>query len=504
METSLNTRLLVIDDERYICNIIVEALAADKYDVVSFVNPDKAIDHIQSNPVELVLTDLVMGDVSGVDVLKKTLENHDDTIVILMTAHPTMEMAISVLKRGAYDFLIKPFKLEELRATIKRGLAHQKVLRENLQLRGQVEFLKVASTAVPNDDIEEYFAMVLRSCITEFSAAGACAIEIDPGTGEVARKVCEAGPGMDIAAIVDESSLEKFSGRRSARPIISRERVVVDDQEVSRILISKPIFVGSRFHGVINLLIVSRFDRVTPGQLDVLTILANSVASAIANKRLYQDLQASYLEAIHALANAIEARDEYTAGHTDRVIKLATLVARQLGWDEKRIDSLIMGCSLHDIGKIGVPDSILNKPDRLTEQERKRMMKHPALGLRIIRGINLFKQSIPYIIAHHERYDGAGYPKGLNGEEIPIEGRLLAVVDTFDAIMSNRPYRPGAALETAVRELVINRGTQFDPHLVDIFMQVLREEKVDFKELYGIEADMSCFEETVSIGTAPV
>jgi HD-GYP domain-containing protein (c-di-GMP phosphodiesterase class II) len=131
------------------------------------------------------------------------------------------------------------------------------------------------------------------------------------------------------------------------------------------------------------------------------------------------------------------------------------------------------------------------------------MLNHPLVGLKIVRDIELFKPALPYIAAHHERYDGTGYPKGLAGENIPIEGRLLAVVDTFDAILSDRPYRKGATMETALRELAINRGLQFDPKIVDIFFEVLRAGLIDFGELYGRDQDISMLDrilkpETVS------
>jgi len=166
-----------------------------------------------------------------------------------------------------------------------------------------------------------------------------------------------------------------------------------------------------------------------------------------------------------------------------------------MGWNRKQIFALHMGCTLHDIGKIGVPDAILNKNGRLDEKEMQIMQTHPNVGLQIIAGIDIFAPSVPYIIGHHERYDGGGYPKGLKGEEIPIEGRLLAVADTFDAIMSDRPYRRGAELGIAVRELRYNSGSQFDPDLVDIFIDLLRTGQVDLSGLYGREYDVSCLAE---------
>ncbi|UCC42992.1 MAG: response regulator [Candidatus Zixiibacteriota bacterium] len=480
-------RVVVVDDEQYICNIIAESLADEDYDVVTLNDPMRAMEHIASNPVDLVLTDLVMGEHSGVQVVERTLEYHDDAIIVLMTAHPTVQTAISVLKRGAYDFLVKPFKLELLRASIKRGLAHQKALRDNLRLRGQVEFLKVANAAPPGVDLDTYLQMVLRSCITELSAAAAAIIGVSPDTSKVTRRICQTDNSIFRDELLDNRHVEEILQKKSRKPTIKSDRVTIDGKEVRKVFVSHPILRRSRIVGLINVLITSRFERLSRGRLDVLTILANSAASAMANEQLYQERQTSYLEAIRGLANAIEARDAYTAGHTDRVTRLAELIAAELGWDSQRIDDLVMGCMLHDIGKIGVPDSILSKPDRLTEAERKKMKEHPRLGLRIVKGIRLFKAAIPYIIAHHERFDGDGYPKGLKGQDIPVEGRLLAVADTFDAIMSDRPYRSGADLQTAVRELEQHKGSQFDPELVDVLVAVLKQGKVDLKQLYGYD-----------------
>jgi len=208
------------------------------------------------------------------------------------------------------------------------------------------------------------------------------------------------------------------------------------------------------------------------------------VAAVIENTRLSDHLQTSYLEAIKALANAVEARDQYTRGHTERVTVLADLIAVKLGWPEQKRAELKMGCTLHDIGKIGVPDAILNKPSPLSPEERQRMEVHPHLGAKILEGIDYLKPAIPYILYHHERFDGTGYPHGLSGEDIPIEGRLLAVVDTYDAIVSDRPYRRGASPEMAVAELTRFRGRQFDPAVVDILISVWEEGAIEQLGIY--------------------
>ncbi|HWR83943.1 MAG TPA: HD domain-containing phosphohydrolase [Candidatus Deferrimicrobium sp.] len=504
MRDNRNFNVLIIDDEKYICDVISEALSSQDYRITATSDPRSALRHIEQNPVDLVLTDLMMGECSGEQILDATLTHHSDAVVILMTAFPTVEIAIAVMKKGAYDFLIKPFKLDLLKVTVARGLKHQRLLRENLSLKGQVELLKIANASQIGVDIESFLRLVLSACKKELAVVAAGLLEIDPDTKEPVRKICEADDDGDRAEVLANATFEQFAYTKSPRPLVQTCATPNQRTSSARTFISQPIFIRRRLHGVINLLVSAPFDRVTPGQVDALTLLANSAGSAIANQKLYQDLQSSYLQAIRGLANAIEARDQCTRGHTERVSKLATLVAQHLGWSQVQIHHLIMGCTLHDIGKIGVPDSLLNKSGKFTDEERQWMSHHPEMGLKIIQGIDLFKPAIPYIIAHHERYDGSGYPRRLKGEEIPIEGRLLAVVDAFDAIMANRPYRRGATLQFAISELLAHKETQFDPRIVDTFIDLLRADAIDLQEMYGCGGDVGSLCEAPVTETAPV
>lgn len=179
------------------------------------------------------------------------------------------------------------------------------------------------------------------------------------------------------------------------------------------------------------------------------------------------------------LAKAIEKRDRYTGGHTDRVTEYAKLTAKQLDWPEERLAVLELAGHLHDVGKIGVPDAVLNKPGKLTVEEFEMMKAHPEIGEQIIRGIDFLEALVPYVLYHHERYDGKGYPKGFSGEAIPIEGRLLAVSDTFDAMTSSRPYRKQLDPERAIEEIKRCSGTQFDPNIVVVFLEIWRAGLLD-------------------------
>lgn len=183
----------------------------------------------------------------------------------------------------------------------------------------------------------------------------------------------------------------------------------------------------------------------------------------------------AHLQTVIMLASAIEERDVTTSGHVDRVRSLALAFADYLGWSPELKMILEIGALLHDIGKIIVPESILNKPAPLTEEEMEVMKRHPQSGARILQGVHHLAPAAPYILYHHERWDGKGYPFGLKGEDIPIEGRFLALVDAYDAMTSDRPYRKGLPRERAMQIIRENLGTQFDPDLGEHFLEMLKE-----------------------------
>jgi len=173
-----------------------------------------------------------------------------------------------------------------------------------------------------------------------------------------------------------------------------------------------------------------------------------------------------------SLSAAIEARDPYTRGHAQRVTSVAEAVARWLGWSESRLEALRIGGALHDIGKLTVPARILSKPGPLTPEELAVIRTHPAAGARLIEPIQSVRAALPYVLHHHERWDGSGYPHGLGGVAIPVEARVLAVADAFDAMTSGRPYRRPMSEEDAVREVERCAGCQFDPEIAHAFLSV--------------------------------
>ena len=175
------------------------------------------------------------------------------------------------------------------------------------------------------------------------------------------------------------------------------------------------------------------------------------------------------------LARAIEARDPYSSGHAARVTAMAEVIAARLGWDEDQIEVLRIGAALHDLGKLAVSEGVLRKPGPLTEHELDEVRSHPEEGARMLDLIGTLRVAVPCVLYHHEHWDGHGYPSGRAGEAIPPEARVLAVADAFDAMTSDRPYRPALPPERAVAELRRCAGTQFDPDVVEVFAEAWKQ-----------------------------
>lgn len=189
--------------------------------------------------------------------------------------------------------------------------------------------------------------------------------------------------------------------------------------------------------------------------------------------KLYRDMRQNYVETIQSLAQAIDAKDHYTLGHSERVAYYAVEIARKLGWRQNQLEQLFFTALLHDIGKIGISETVLNKPGRLTAEERLTVNSHAELGAEIVNKVSFLRQEANYIRHHHEYYSGSGYPAGIAGEAIPLGARIIAVADSFDAMTSERVYHSPRSAYEAVEELKRCSGTQFDPFVVKAFLSVI-------------------------------
>ena len=326
--------------------------------------------------------------------------------------------------------------------------------------------------------LEMVLEKILEEIFLMFNPERGAVLALNEGTGEldiVCSKVKAGGNGLETS-LISRSILNKV--------LEDSVGILVDDatqddrfslsESVSldkiRSVLCVPLIRQDEVIGIIYLDASSQVKAFTEDDLELLISIAGPASVQIQNALYLGRLKRSYRDTIRALAKAVDARDPYTVGHNWRVSRLAVAVASSLGWSGDDLGTAELGGILHDIGKIGIPDSIFLKSEKLDEKEWQIMKQHPEIGARMVAGIDFLEPVIPYILYHHEHWDGSGYPYGLQQNEIPEEGRLLLVCDAFDAMTTTRPYRNGLDPELAVEELRQRKGIQFDPMYVNAFI----------------------------------
>ncbi len=331
-------KILVVDDEEAIREVVATLLEARGYQCTVVSNGRLALERFLGDSHDLVISDIVMPEMDGLKLLERVREKTQDVPVIMVTALHDISTALDAVRRGAYDYILKPFEKEQLYLSVQRALEHRRLVLENRQYQRDLERL-----------IEER-TQQLREALRE--------------------------------------------------------------------------------------------------------------------------LENSYDYTLEALGSALDLKDAETEGHCQRVTAFTISIAKAMGVDENQLRHIARGAFLHDIGKMGIPDSILRKPGPLTEEERAVMRQHCEIGYQMLQRIPFLKEAAQIVLAHQERYDGKGYPRGLKGEEIPLGARIFAVADTLDAMISDRPYRKALPLDVAKEEIRTHAGTQFDPKVVEVFLSM--------------------------------
>ena len=332
-------------------------------------------------------------------------------------------------------------------------------------------------------DLPDLFAGLARAVISAVQA-DACLVSLHDPVRDVLRDVAASViPPARLHSVAEEYALDDFPATRAVIETGDPVEISVADpqgDEAERAFLRDLGFrrvLMTRFSldGMVGTLETYRlmdfsFREADRDHIDVLLSFAHNVHARI---NLAARLEAHYTETIEALVSALEARDPYTQEHAGRIreTSMGLAVALQIPPEERR--AVRLGAILHDVGKIGVSDSILRKPGPLTHGEWILMRAHPVIGENMLRGIDFLNAALPVVRHHHERWDGRGYPDGLEREEIPVGARIVAVCDAFDAMTSDRPYRPRMPLSAACEELERNAGTQFDPDCAHLLVDVV-------------------------------
>jgi putative nucleotidyltransferase with HDIG domain len=488
-------KILVVDDEDIILSIFQKYLEATKnYTVLTATDGFEALEIINKEEIDCCFTDISMPRLDGLELTKR-IHLHDNTIpVIIMTGNPSMRNAIETLKNGVVDFLTKPIKMDQLHTIINKVLMERALFVDNILLKEESQknrkLLSINKELQQKIKEVESMNLILQQLDQAKTSKDLFSTLVDL-SGEI-TSCDEAHFTIFTQEMTTPETIASFV-RDKARAIgdadfIERDIInkVADDGVPFLIkknngngsVMAIPLKIRSKVFGILFLLIGAGRGCFSEKDLYFSNFLAQKASFSIENLALYENIYENLFSTLYAFVETIEARDPYTKQHSTRVSTYAMSIAEEIGCSQEEIDELNVSGNLHDIGKIGIPDSILLKPGRLTDEEYDVIKKHPVIGSNIIGHFNMWSLEEKIIRHHHERWDGKGYPDNLKENKIPFLSRILSVSDVYDALTSDRSYRTKMQEDVALNIIIENAGSQFDPEIVDVFLKLHSRGKI--------------------------
>jgi len=471
-------RVLVVDDEESIRDVLEEFLEMHSYIVRTVPNGIDALAVLSKEFFDVILLDIKMPGMDGIEVLRKIRESGLTSVVVMMTAFGTVETATEAFKLKAFDYILKPFNSDMIFNTIGNAISHKKLIEENINLKATVNLFNVAQ-AVEDITQKDQFIKQLASALLHESSADAISVYLcsDEKYEFSHHESFFVGDSFDLGDIDAKaiSSTLKEQGDLISFKGVCNSFFEKDPEDKVASFMAIALKRSSSLKGFILFYSFNKRVYFTNGQKKFMKVFATYLAATLENADLYNDIKETFSQTIQSFAHAIEAKDEYTHGHSERVTEYAVAIAQQMNLSDSELDLIYNAGRLHDIGKIGMQYEKLNKPGKLTEQEWQMFRKHPTIGKTILEPIKFLKDVVPIVFHHHERFDGNGYPEGLKGKDIPLGSRILAIADTYDAMTSDRSYRNALSHEIAESEIVKHAGSQFDSELVPYFISAIKK-----------------------------
>ena len=492
--------VLVIDDDESVRQFLKDLLQEQGFKVKVTSSGREAINQAQEDHFDAFIIDLRISDVDGIRIFEEIKKYNGNCPGILITGYPTFETVQRALRIGIFDYVTKPFDIQEILFVVRKAVAYHQlnqadkklmleIQQQNLKLEENVRertkelvlLYNVAQDITKSLDLETTLRIIVDRVCRVLSVEICSILLWDEKTQELLIKVAQ---GLD-ASILSGARI-KTGEKVSGWVFEKREPVLVEDIEkdarfstrnneryYTHSFISVPLIVKDQAIGVLNVNNKKNKHMFSTEDFRLIQTISQAASVAIYNAQLYTSLQETYIRTVMALSSAIDAKDHYTKNHSERLAHYSMAIAEELGLSKVEIEHIRLASYLHDVGKIAVHDNILGKPSGLTAHEWEEVRLHPLKGAAILKPLTFLKEVSLLVEQHHERYDGKGYPHGLKGEEIKIGARILSVVDTYDAMITKRPYRQiPFSKQEALEEIKRNSGSQFDPKIVEVFLRI--------------------------------
>lgn len=499
-------RIVIIEDDVHLGTLLFEYLEHLGHERVQVCGSGgEARWAMEQEAFDCAFIDLKLPDISGLELLEEFKRRDPRMPVVMMSGFPTMNATIEAMRKGASDFLTKPFTMQNVVLALERITKERSLLLENLGLLMECEArkeLQVVNRELEEKIQEQFKLFEISTEIDEVRSSEdlyPCIVRLAWELGNIVRtgffvlprgqksivRMAEHGldtngSGPSIFQIPGDSLRQIFRDDISHFVIpqyrVSTDFPLPDDFALEGSPLSFwPVRIRGEFFGFLAACHDGGDGSLSATDMKLLDFLVKKSALAIENMALYESLIGNFYGILRSLVNALEAKDPYTGKHSERVTRYAISIGRKMGFSGTQVESLNTICHLHDIGKIGIRDSILNKAGALTGEEYEVVKQHPVIGESIVAELGLSAEERAIIRCHHEHWNGEGYPDGLSRENIPLLARVVAVADAYDAMTTKRAYRDGMSRSEAVMELQRHSGTQFDPVVIEAFLETIRD-----------------------------
>lgn len=470
---------------------LCKLLSSQGYNIEYCVDSKNVIESIKKSPPDVVICEIIFSGEEQHKVVDTIVSNYPNIPVIVLTGYETIELARNIVQKGAEDYILKPIQNDEVLRRVKNSIEKTYPVKMNPRISNTISLLH-GNDSQSFLKKENLYKVIVESALNQtHSSLGAIVIydeEKDRFDIAYCSYHCDGNiyfphdylsyPAVNFVINNRKPILLTSCKKHILAGRIEHEKLL-PDKFPEIIPFEKEVIIypmSTAQSKVIGFIVLSKKkDEISFDNRDLhtLEIIAGQSSVSVHNTYLVQGLERNYVNTLMALNAILEAKHPYTKGHTQRVTLYSTAMARELGLSSEEIQTMRDGAMLHDIGKIGVADAILNKEGTLSDSEFNIIKKHPIIGEKIIKPIKFLERTLPIIRHHHERMDGRGWPDGLSGAGIPLLVRICTIADAYDAMSSDRPYRETMNIDEIRRQLICHCGTQFDEELVDIFLRMM-------------------------------
>jgi putative nucleotidyltransferase with HDIG domain len=465
-------KVLIVDDDPGIRSTISDLIEELGYAAETASDGLDAVSLLDQGPYLCVFTDIMMPNMSGLELIKRIKAQDVSLPIIVITGYASLEIAIDAMKYGASDFISKPFKVKQIELMLNKMKREKSLLEENRRFSDTLHLHRLIDNLVGQLEDKNEEIISLQEISEKIIGLKGIRDLVSAIIDVTKQLLDEAEVRFFPLNSKDNKLMDTVSGRElPADPDLLHGNIVRKNSSESRYMdrfeTVFPLMIEGQVFGALHVISSSVLGDEKEGKI---LYLLNRSAERMENVALYEGLYENMLSTLNSLAKTLDARDPHTAQHSTRVTTLSMSMATALELTDIERDTLYIAASLHDIGKVGIPDDILLKEGKLTDAEFDFIKKHPDIGADILKPLPPMSKETEIIRHHHERYDGRGYPSGLKGTEIPYLSRIITLADSFDAMTADRPYRAGMSVADAIQEINECKGRQFDPVLAEIFI----------------------------------